>query len=51
MLGIHESRHAAGFLRLGDDLQRDRGFAGRLRAEDLDDAPPREAAYAQGGVK
>ena len=47
MLGVDERRHAAELLRLGDDLQRQRGLAGRLRPEDLDDAAARHAADAE----
>jgi hypothetical protein len=51
MLGIHECSHAAGFLRLGDYLQRDRRFAGRFRPEDLNHAAAGKAAHAERGVK
>ena len=47
VLGVDERRHAAQFLRLGDDLQRQRGFARRLRTEDFDDAAARHAADAE----
>src|SRR4051812_9664812 len=47
MLGVDERRHAAQFLRFGDDLQRERGFAGGFRPEDLDDAAARHAADAK----
>jgi hypothetical protein len=38
-------------LHLGDDLQRQRGLAGRFRAVDLDHAAARQAAHAQGDVQ
>jgi hypothetical protein len=41
VLGIDERAHAAGALRLGDRVQRQRGLARRLRAVDLDDAAAR----------
>ena len=47
MLGVHERRHAAGFLRLGHRLQRQRRLAGRLRTVDLDHAALRESSDAQ----
>ena len=47
VLGVDERRHAAQLLRLGDDLQRERGLARRLRPEDLDDAAARHAADAE----
>ncbi len=47
MLGIDKRGHAAHFLRLGDDLQRDRGFAGGLRSEDFDNAASRNSTHAQ----
>ena len=51
VLSIHEGRHAAVLLRLGNHLQRNSGFAGRLWPEDLDHTPAREAAHAEGGVE
>ena len=51
VLHVDERRHAALLLRLGDHLQRDGRFAGRLRPEDLVDAAAREAADAQRGVQ
>ena len=50
VFGVDERRHAAGPLRLGDHLQRERGLARRFRPEHLDDAAAREAADAQGVV-
>ena len=46
VLGVDEGGHASGFLGLGDYLQRDGGFAGRLGAEDFDHASAGKAAYA-----
>src|ERR1017187_7954522 len=51
VLGIHEGGHASLLLRFANHLQRDGGFARRLRPEDLDHAPAREAADAQRRVK
>src|SRR5664280_1126045 len=51
VLGIHEGRHAALLLRFPNYLQRDGGFARRLRPEDLDHASARKAADAQRRVK
>ena len=50
MLGVDEGREAAGFLRLGDDLEGERRLARGFRAEDLDDAAARDAADAEGGI-
>ena len=47
VLGVDERRHAAELLRFGDDLQRQRRLARRLRSEDLDDAAARHAADAE----
>ena len=44
VLGVHEGRHAAKLLRLGNDLQRQRGLARGFGSEDLDDAAARHAA-------
>ena len=51
VLGVDERGDAARRLRLGDDLQRERGLARGLRAVDLDDAAARHAADAEGGVE
>jgi hypothetical protein len=51
VLGIDERRQAAGFLRAGDHVQHQRGFAGRFRAVDLDDASARHSAHAEGQVQ
>ena len=51
VFGVDEGRHAAGLLRFGDDLQGDGGLTGGFRAEDLDDAAAREAAYAERSVE
>src|SRR5207253_561158 len=50
VLGVDESGRPAGLLRRGDDVKREGGLAGRLRAEDLDDPPARKAAYPKGHV-
>ena len=47
VLGVDERRHAAQLLRFGDDLQRERRLARRLRPEDFDDAAARHAADAE----
>src|ERR1022692_822046 len=51
MLGIDKRRHAASLLRLGNHLQGNRSFAGRLRAEDFNDPPSRYSADAQRGIE
>src|SRR5688572_5338440 len=51
VLGIHERCSAADALRLGDDLQGERGFARGLRAVDLDDAAARQPADAERNVQ
>jgi hypothetical protein len=51
VLDVDEGRDAALLLRFGDHLERDGGFAGRLRTEDFVDAAAREAAHAQSGVE
>ena len=45
VLDVDERRHAAGLLRLRDDLQRHGGLARRLRAEDLADSAARQTAH------
>ena len=51
VLHIDERGDAAGLLRLGDHLQRDGCFTGRLRSENLIDTAPRETAHAQRSVQ
>ena len=51
MLGVDEGRDPAQPLRLGDDVERERRLARRLRAVDLGHAPARQAADAEGGVE
>ena len=51
VLDVDERRHAAGLLRLGDDVQRERRLARRFRAEDLDDAAARQSADAEREVE
>ena len=43
MFGIDERRDATGLLRLGDGMQRQGGFTGRLRSKIFDDRPARES--------
>ena len=50
MLGVNECDDAAHGLRLGEDLERERGLAGGLGTVDLDDAAAGHAADAEGGV-
>ncbi len=50
VLGVDEGREASRLLRLRDDLQRKRRLARRLRAENLHDAPSRDAAHSQSCV-
>jgi len=47
MLGIHKSRHSAKLLSFSNHLQRQRRLARRLGAEDLHDAPARDAAHTE----
>ena len=51
MFGIDVGRHSAGLLRFGHDVQRESGFAGTLRAIDLDNATARHAANADRRVE
>jgi hypothetical protein len=51
VLGVDERRDAAGLLGVGDDGERERGLTRGLRAEDLDDPAPRDAATAQREVE
>ena len=51
VLGVDERAHAAELLGLGDDVVGQRRLARGLRAEDLDDAPARDAADAQREVE
>ena len=51
VLGVDEGADAAALLRLGDQLERQRRLAGRLRPVDLDDAAAREAADAERDVE
>ena len=51
VFGVDEGADAALLLRLGDDMQRQRGLAGGFRAVDLDDAAARQAADAQRDVE
>ena len=51
MLGVHKGHLAALFLRLRQNVQRQRGLAGGFRPVDLDDAPLGHAADAQRHVQ
>src|SRR5205085_1084217 len=51
VLGVDERRDAALLLHVGDGVQREGGFAARLRAVDLDDAAARVAADAEREVE
>src|SRR5581483_2238624 len=51
VLDVDERRRPAGLLRLGDDVQRERRLTGRLRPVDLDDAPARQTADAEGEIE
>ena len=51
MLGVDEGGDAAVLLRLGDDMQRQRGLARAFRPEDFDDAAARQAADAERDIE
>ena len=51
VFGIDESGGAAGLLRLGDDMQRQRGLARAFRAVDLDHPAARQAADAERDIE
>ena len=51
VLGVDEGADAAVLLRLGDDVQRQRGLARAFRPVDLDDAAARQAADAERDVE
>ncbi len=51
VLGVDEAANAAALLRLGDDMERERGLAGGFRAVNLDDAAARQAADAERDVE
>ena len=51
VLGIDEGADAAGLLRLGDGVERERGLAGGFRAVNLDHAAARQAANAERDVE
>src|SRR5450631_2970959 len=51
VLGVDEGGGAAELLDVGDDLQRERGLAGRFRPVDLDHAPARQPAHAERHVE
>ena len=47
MFGVDERRHSPGLLRVGHNVQRQRGLTGRFRSVDLDDAPLGQTADAK----
>ena len=51
MFGIDICAHAAGLLRFRNDMQRQRGLAGGLRAVDLHYAAARHAADTEGDIE
>ena len=51
VLGVDEGGEAPGLLGLGDDVQGEGRLAAGLRAEDLHDAAPGDAAHAEGEVE
>ena len=51
VLGVDEAADAAALLRLGDDVQGQRGLARGFRPEDLDDAAARQSADAEREVE
>jgi hypothetical protein len=51
VLGVDEGTDAAASLGLGNDVIDQRGLAGGLRSEDLDDAPTRDPAHSQRDVE
>ena len=51
MFGIDERGDTAQLLHLGDDLQAECGLSGRLRAIDLDNPTPWQAADAERNVQ
>ncbi len=51
VLGVDEARGAAGLLHLGHHVQGQGGLARAFRTVDLDDAPARQAADAQGHIE
>jgi hypothetical protein len=51
VLGVDEGGDSAAPLDLGNGVERERRLAARLRTVDLDDAPARQAADAEGQVE
>ena len=49
VFGVNEGRQAAGLLRIGDDVEHERGFAGGFRAENFDDPPAGKTATPSAG--
>jgi hypothetical protein len=51
VLDVDERRRSAVFLRLGDHVERERRLTARFGSVDLDDAPARQTADAEGEVE
>ena len=51
MFGVDECRQPAALLRVGNDMEHERGLAGRFRPENLNDTTARHAADAQRQIK
>jgi hypothetical protein len=51
VLGVNERRESAGFLRVGDDVEHQRRFAGRFRPVNFNHASARNAADAEREVE
>jgi hypothetical protein len=51
VLRVDERRHPAGLLHLGDRVERERGLPARFGSVDLDDAPARVTADAEGDIE
>jgi len=51
VFGVDECRRAAQLLHLGDGLQRQGGFTGRLRAVDFDNPAARQTADTQRNIQ
>ena len=51
MFRINDRRHAARFLRVGDDVHAKRRFTGRFRAEDFNNSSARKPHDAERNIK
>src|SRR5260370_7182350 len=51
MFGVYEGADATGLLRFSDTFERERGFARRLGAVNLDDSAARQTTHAQSEVE